>query len=97
MFVLGTAPCHAPPAALKDVLVVNMAGGAHHSCMVTDSGDVYLCGFGEFFHPNETEHFWQIPKRLTAFQEPIKQVRFLAGSGMSRSLIHSFARGKPFE
>jgi hypothetical protein len=34
---------------------------------------MFLCGFGEYFHPNEAEHFFYTPKHIV-MPEPMKQV-----------------------
>lgn len=50
-----------------------IACGSIHSCLLTDEGKFYLCGFGEYFHPNESEHFFYNPSQIE-MPEPITQV-----------------------
>lgn len=57
----------------QNVNVKSIACGSIHSCFVSDQGEVYLCGFGEFFHPNESQHFFYTPVKID-MPEPIKQV-----------------------
>lgn len=53
--------------------IANIACGSIHSCLITEEGDLFLCGFGEYFYPNETQHFFYKPK-LIDMPEKIKQV-----------------------
>lgn len=60
-------------AALADERIVEVACGAIHSCMINDEGDLFLCGFGEYFHPNESQHFFHTPTKIN-MPEPVKMV-----------------------
>lgn len=57
----------------EGVVAVSVACGAIHTCIVTQDGDVYLCGFGEHMHPSESQHFNYTPTKLT-LPEPVLQV-----------------------
>jgi len=58
---------------IQEVKIRYIACGSIHSCLLTDEGAFYLCGFGEYFHPNESEHFFYNPTQIE-MPEPITQV-----------------------
>lgn len=58
---------------LHSIKLKGIACGSIHSCFVTEEGEVYLCGFGEYFHPNESQHFFYDPKKID-MPEPIDQI-----------------------
>jgi hypothetical protein len=55
------------------VNLVSLSCGSIHTCFVTLEGEVYLCGFGEHFTPDESQHFFYDPKKCE-MPEPIKQI-----------------------
>jgi alpha-tubulin suppressor-like RCC1 family protein len=64
------------PTRIDDLSGENIdyiACGSIHSCLITTNGELYLCGFGEYFYPNETQHFFFSPKKID-MPESIKQV-----------------------
>jgi alpha-tubulin suppressor-like RCC1 family protein len=58
---------------LADKKIASISCGSIHSCFVTKDGELYICGFGEYFYPNETQHFVFKPK-LIEMPELVKQV-----------------------
>jgi len=58
---------------LQDKFISTIDCGSIHSCFITNQGELYLCGFGEHFYPNETQHFVYKPK-LIKMEETIQQV-----------------------
>lgn len=59
--------------SIADKKIESIACGSIHSCLITNKGELYLCGFGEHFYPGETQHFFFKPKQIE-MPEPIKQV-----------------------
>lgn len=58
---------------LGGVRIASIACGSIHSCLISEEGDLYLCGFGEYFYPGETQHFFYKPK-LIEMPEKVQQV-----------------------
>eukprot|EP00462_Mataza_sp_D1_P026528 CAMPEP_0175126488 /NCGR_PEP_ID=MMETSP0087-20121206/3883_1 /TAXON_ID=136419 /ORGANISM="Unknown Unknown, Strain D1" /LENGTH=479 /DNA_ID=CAMNT_0016408409 /DNA_START=166 /DNA_END=1602 /DNA_ORIENTATION=+ len=54
-------------------VITQVACGSIHTCFITDDGEVWLCGFGEYFHVRENERFFYTPKKIE-MPEPIKQI-----------------------
>mmetsp|Transcript_3240 Transcript_3240/g.6107 ORF Transcript_3240/g.6107 Transcript_3240/m.6107 type:complete len:1040 (-) Transcript_3240:449-3568(-) len=57
----------------ESIVVRYIACGSIHSCLITDDGKLFLCGFGEYFHPNESQHFFYDPEQIE-LPEPVAQV-----------------------
>jgi len=55
------------------VIVSSVVCGSIHTCMVTDEGALYICGFGEHFYPNEDQNFFYRPVQVP-FHEKVVQV-----------------------
>lgn len=53
--------------------IVSIACGSIHSCFITEQGELFLCGFGEYFCRNKTQHFFYKPKQIPMI-EPLKQI-----------------------
>jgi alpha-tubulin suppressor-like RCC1 family protein len=52
---------------------VSLSCGSIHTCFVTLEGELDLCGFGEHFTPDESQHFFYDPKQIE-MPEPVKQI-----------------------
>lgn len=53
--------------------IISVVCGSIHTCFVTDTGDLYVCGFGEYFYPNEDQNFFYVPVKIP-FKERVAQV-----------------------
>jgi len=58
---------------LDDVLIRDISCGTIHSGLLSVKGEVYVCGFGEYFLSQDTQHFFVTP-RLIPTKEPMKQL-----------------------
>lgn len=58
---------------LEDVNITSVVCGSIHSCFVSDAGELYVCGFGEHFYPNENQNFFYTPSKIP-FKEKVVQV-----------------------
>jgi hypothetical protein len=56
------------------VVVSSVVCGSIHTCMVTDEGALYICGFGEHFYPNEDQNFFYRPVQVPFHNEKVVQV-----------------------
>lgn len=55
------------------IVVTSVVCGSIHTCMVTEEGALYICGFGEFFFGNEDQNFFYRPVQVP-FHEKVVQV-----------------------
>jgi len=64
------------------VMVTSVVCGSIHTCMVSEDGTLYICGFGEHFYPNDDQNFFYRPVPIP-FNEKVVQV----ACGQSHILI----------
>lgn len=64
-------------------VITQLACGSIHSCLITDDGEVWLCGFGEYF-ANESQRFFYTPKKIE-MPEPMTQI----SCGQSHNVVLS--------
>jgi alpha-tubulin suppressor-like RCC1 family protein len=55
------------------IIVTSVVCGSIHTCMVTDEGALYLCGFGEHFYAADDQNFFYRPVQVP-FHEKVVQV-----------------------
>mmetsp|Transcript_2410 Transcript_2410/g.4500 ORF Transcript_2410/g.4500 Transcript_2410/m.4500 type:complete len:1051 (+) Transcript_2410:95-3247(+) len=59
--------------ALNDVHITSVVCGSIHTCFVTNMGELYVCGFGEHFYPDDEQNFFYLPVKIP-FKERLIQV-----------------------
>lgn len=64
--------------SLDGINIVSVDCGSLHSCFISDHGDLYVCGFGENFYPNEGENFFYEPTKIP-FKDKGKVVQVASG------------------
>lgn len=70
--------------SLVGLKVVSVVCGSIHTCFITDTGDLYVCGFGEYFYPNEDQNFFYVPVKI-----PIKEKVIQVACGQSHIIALS--------
>lgn len=82
--------------SLRDTPISYVSCGAIHSCLVTTTGDVYICGFGEYFIPDESQHFFPEPRRVQ-LPEAIRSISCGQAHNLALSVnnnVYAFGSGE---